>query len=130
MGSMYEMIFANGENGLPLLGSLGFKSTEDIGRYRSAWLEIDDEGEPRIAVYTRNGGNNRETYMPDFSNNPHYLFDRDDDFDNTYATVYFKLPENLRKTLEEIPDWKDTIQKKVDMSENWLKAIDDIKRSK
>lgn len=58
--SMYQMVFADGESGLPILGLLGFKNISDVGRYRSAWLEKDEKGNPRIAVYTRNGLGNRE----------------------------------------------------------------------
>ena len=125
--SMYEMVFADGEDGLPLLGSLGFKNVGEVGRYRSVWLELDGDNNPRIAVYTRNGGNNRCDYMPDFSDHPNFLFDRDDDFDCTYATIYFSLPEALLKVLNELPDWKEKIQKEVDMSDRWVKVIESLK---
>lgn len=61
--SMYELVFDDGEKGLPLLAVLGFKKASDVGRYRSAWLEKDDKGIVRIAVYTRNGGGNRNEYQ-------------------------------------------------------------------
>lgn len=126
--SMYELIFADGEKGMPLMGALGFKSTGDVGRYRSAWLEMDDDGKPRIAVYTRNGGNNREHYMPDLEDHPNFLFDRDDSFDNTYATIYFSIPEDFEKYLDEqIPDWKEKVQAEVSMSDQWMKVINSIK---
>ena len=144
--SMYEMIFADGEKGLPLLGSLGFKSTGDVGRYRSSWIEIGDNGQPRIAIYTRNGGRNREHYNDeketgddchctgctityDLPKHPLYLFDADDDFDFTYATIYFSVPENLKKLLDESnKDWAKKVQDKVDMSEVWQKTMN-IKES-
>lgn len=129
--SMYEMVFADGENGLPLLGSLGFTSVSDVGRYRSAWIEKGENGNPRIAVYTRNGGGNRETYQPilnKLEKHKNYLFDRDDSFDCTYCTIYFSIPEKLKITLNKIDkDWEKNIQDSVDMSGVWLKTIDSMK---
>ena len=60
--SMYAMVL--GDSNLPnrsgfLLGILG---NPDVGRFRDAWLEKDAQGVPQIAVYTRNGGGNRECW--------------------------------------------------------------------
>lgn len=132
--SLYQMVFADGEDGLPLLGSLGFKSTGDVGRYRSSWIERGDDGKPRIAIYTRNGGGNRESYevtIKKLQNHKNYLSDSDDDFDCTYATFYFSVPDNLKAILDkEVPDWLEKLQEKVDMSERWKKAIDSIGKTK
>jgi hypothetical protein len=145
--NMYEMLFADGEKGLPLLGALGFKSVYDVGRYRSSWIEKGEDGKPRIAVYTRNGGGNREHYDEEkeagekcfctgcmievhLPKHPLYIKDRDDDFDCTYATVYFQIPESLKKILnEQDSDWEKKIQNSVDMSDVWQKAIESIKRA-
>lgn len=142
--SMYEMVFANGEKGLPLLGALGFKSVSDVGRYRSSWVEKGEGGEARIAVYTRNGGGNRDhwddekeagescdctgcTIMFHLPKHPLYLFDRDDEFDCTYATVYFRVPEELKKIFSESdPGWEKKLQEEVNMSDVWQKTIDSI----
>lgn len=141
---MYEMVFADGEQGLPLLGALGFKSVGDVGRYRSSWIERGEDGKPRIAVYTRNGGGNRDhwgdekeageechctgcTISVHLPKHPLYLFDRDDDFDYTYCTVYFSIPDKLKAVLDRSDkDWEKKIQDAVDMSDVWQKAIDNI----
>jgi len=143
--SMYQMVFADGEKGLPLLVSLGFKSVGEVGRYRSSWIEKGDDGKPRIAIYTRNGGMNREHWDdekeagPDCNctgcvgtytlpKHPNYIYNSDDDFDSTYATFYFSIPDNLKQLLDkECPDWEKGLQDKVDMSERWQKAIDSLR---
>lgn len=38
----------------------GFTTPQRSGRLRDGWLEIGDDGQPRVAIYTRNGGGNRE----------------------------------------------------------------------
>lgn len=120
---MYNAIFGDGERGYPLLGALGFSKLEDVGRYRDAWIEKDGQGGYRIAVYTRNGGNNREDYMPDFSGNPYFLFDQDDEFDNTYATIYFSVPPELLKMVEAAIAQGAEIPEPVDMDQEWQTAI-------
>ena len=49
-----------------------------------------------ITVYTRCGGENRVIYNEMFEfmkEHPCYLRDKDDDFDNSFALIYFKYPE-------------------------------------
>jgi hypothetical protein len=137
---MYGLVFG-GEGpktrGDVLLAVLGFESYGDVGRYRDSWVEKDPDGEPVIAVYTRNGGGNRECWADGEDEpcagdctgciatvrlpaHPMYLRDRDDDFDSTYATFYFRAPEEYRDQLAEVA------QDPVNMSEVWLKAIDAI----
>ena len=126
------------------MGSLGFKSVGDVGRYRSAWIEKDEYGKPRIAVYTRNGGGNREHYNDeaeegenchctgctithDLPKHPLYLYDQDGDFDCTYATIYFSVPDKLKEILNKADsEWEKKLQDKVDMSEVWQNAIANI----
>lgn len=110
-------------------------------RWRDAWVEkLPDEY--RIAVYTRNGGGNREHYAvkppagPEclcfgcflgyqVVKHPLYLFDRDDEFDVTYATVYFRLPddEQLAEALRGI-----AVEGAVDTDQRWQTAIDAIRK--
>lgn len=133
--SLYEIMFGDGKRGWPLLSALGFEKVTDVGRYRTAWLERDavspvgDDGivNCRIAVYTRNGGGNREEYAQVFATlatHPCYLFDIDDEFDATYATIYFSMPEVLVDQLDTLtPEWRDRLQDAVDTSARWKKAI-------
>lgn len=119
----------------------------NVGRYRAAWIEKGDGGVPVLAVYTRNGGGNREHYgdgdgglgcdctgciishrLPSL---PLYIGDRDDDFDCTYCTVYFRLPAEFEQALDAgDPKWRDTVQESVNMSDEWLKKLAQLKEHK
>jgi hypothetical protein len=121
---MYNMVMGDGNEGVRggiLVTALG---GPDVGRFRDAWVEKGEDGEPVIAIYTRNGGGNRESYeevITGLQAHPLYLRDADDDFDSTYATFYFSAPEELREQLREVA------QEPVNMSERWLAAIDALK---
>jgi hypothetical protein len=114
--SLYNMLFGSNPMGVALLEILGL-TREAVGRYRDCFL-IEEGGEWRIAVYTRNGGGNRN-HCADVESgpacsctgcvinhrlpaHPQYLSDRDDDFDCTYATVYFKVPESAKELVAAI----------------------------
>lgn len=90
--SLYNMLFGmNGQSDL-LLAVIGFKKN-DVERFRD--VHVEDEGET-IAVYARTGGGNRESYPQDALHaSPLYKSDEDDDFDSTYATFYFRTPEEF-----------------------------------
>jgi len=109
--SLYQM--TNGVNPatfiiLPLLG----KHPESYPRFRDCFItdskpkgmmeqickcEPNDFSKHKntIKVYTRVGGNNRESYreeIQELRNMPEYVTDEDDEFDSTYATFIFKIP--------------------------------------
>ena len=89
--SMYNMLFGMNPDSDKLLSLLG-KTKEDFGRFRNVYME-----DGMIVVHTRNGGGNRESYedvFDEMSEHPWYSHDEDDDFDCTYANIYFKLPED------------------------------------
>lgn len=91
-----------------------------VGRYRDAFVI---KGE--IAIYTRNGGENRKCprvhhnkldclVMDCFSciithrlpKHPNYLRDVDNEFDSTFATIYFSIPKEAQFSLMAINiDW-------------------------
>lgn len=122
---MYNLVFGSGKDGTVLLAALGFKSSGEVGRYRDAWLEKTDASPNgyRIAVYTRNGGGNREEYMPDFSEHSLYLSDVDEDSDCTYATIYFRVPDELLPLIAESEASGGEIGAPVNMSDRWQEAI-------
>jgi hypothetical protein len=135
---LYNIVFKTSAHAPLVLAILG-RPPSAFGRFRDAWIEKDEAGVVRLAVYTRNGGGNREDNMPSFEDDPHYLFDRDDDFDSTYATIYFKppveLPAELRESLPadlKAPGaWEaklvEIAQPVVDMSARWKEAIASLK---
>lgn len=117
---MYNMLFGESSNADKLLTILGL-SRKDFYRYRDCYLS----DEKLIAVYTRGGGNNRICYdescdeSPDcvvtiqdkLRKHPLYDHDCDDDFDNTYATFYFRLPSEADLT---------NIAPEIARNEQWL----------
>ena len=89
--SLYNMIFGMNPDSDKLLEILG-KTRGDFGRFRNVYME-----DGYIVVHTRNGGGNREDYgnvFDEMSEHPWYSHNEDDDFDCTYANIYFKIPEN------------------------------------
>ena len=89
--SLYNMLFGMNPDADKLLEILG-KSAGDFGRFRNVYMT-----DGYIVVHTRCGGGNREDYedvFDEMSEHPWYSHDEDDDFDCTYADIYFKIPEN------------------------------------
>lgn len=82
-----------------ILATFGL-TRDDTGRFRDCYI-----GNNEIAVYTRNGGGNRETYqdvIDQLAARGCYLRDEDDDFDSTYATIYFSFPPDFHDALTAI----------------------------
>lgn len=104
--SMYNLLHGENSDSDLLLAALGW-TKESVSRFRDVW--VTKEGE--IAVYTRCGGGNRECWewnslercgecpgcwiTLEVEKHPLYLRDEDDDFDSTYATIYFKAPDSI-----------------------------------
>lgn len=119
--SLYNMLF--GETGAEtrnFLFELLGKTPGDFGRYRDIY--VTDEF---IVVHTRNGGGNREDYeyvFEDMSNHPLYAYDEDDDFDCTYANIYFRHPPEYSEILKEMA--KGT----VTPSEKWKMLFEALEK--
>jgi hypothetical protein len=109
---MYNMVFGeNLDQKAVLLNVLGL-STGDFGRYRDIYVTED-----HIVVYTRCGGGNRENYQHVFDEmreHPLYSYDEDDGYDCTYASIYFKHPENYHDLLVEMSKGTVTPSEKWD----------------
>ena len=93
--SLYNMIFGMNPDSDKLLSFLG-KTKEDFGRFRNVYME-----DGHIVVYTRCGGGNRDDYeevFDEMSTHPWYSHNADDDYDCTYASIYFKIPEGIDQT--------------------------------
>lgn len=104
MGGLYNLV--NGFNPaclffLPMLG----RKESGYPRFRDCFLTDDEE---RIAIFTRVGGNNRgcgfgeEELMQD----PLFVKTYDDDFDNTYGTYEFNVPEQWEADFRRIVQGK------------------------
>ena len=104
---MYNMLFGVNANAETFLRMLNLKE-EDCGRFRDCYLSEDGT---KIIVYTRNGGGNREDYQGVFnelSKHKNYICDYDDDFDCTYASIEFSVPDEYKSTVSELLETTDT----------------------
>jgi len=114
--SFYNLVFGQNPLSHAILATLKL-TTADVGRFRDCFVT-----DGKIAIYTRNGGGNRETYQGIFdklSKHPNYLYDEDDDFDCTYATIYFKFPEEFAEDLKKLDSGE-----KFDPDQRWHDAIE------
>ena len=119
--SLYNMLFGENASQKEFLFSLLGKTSGDFGRYRDIY--VTDE---HIVVHTRCGGGNREDYedvFEEMSTHPLYDYDQDDDFDCTYADIYFRHPEQYRDLLKEMAVGT------VTPSEKWKILFDALNRS-
>jgi len=126
----------------------------NVGRFRDAWVERSDGGEVVLAVFTRNGGGNRQHHGEKPAGpgcdctgciithvlpaHPLYLRDADDEYDCTYATVYFRVPEIPPWALDEDPAeqvkqraamrelFEEIARPKPDTRARWQAAVDAI----
>lgn len=125
MSGLYNMLFGRNPYADILMAMLGL-TPANVGRYRDCYPNEDGT---RILVYTRNGGGNREQYqavIDELAKHPCYLSDCDDDFDCTYATIAFKVPEGCEEAVKYIADESDTRTG----SEKFSKLISDLQAGK
>lgn len=136
--TMYNII--HGRNPLATIILAALDLTEhDVGRFRDAFV-----AENEIAVYTRNGGGYRNCWCENdgehsdsadcgcpgciithrLPKHPNYLRDQDDEFDSTYATIYFSIPEKHREMLSLFNDGK------FDPDKRWLDSLQQLKEGK
>jgi hypothetical protein len=95
----------------------------DFGRLRDAWAEKHGD-EVWIRVHTRNGGGNRDEYqgvLDELAKHPWWVKDEDDDYDSTYADIYFRVSADW---LAEVPDLVEVAVEPVVMADRWQAAVD------
>lgn len=99
--SFYNMLFGMNDQADLLLAVIGLKKN-DIERFRD--VRIEDDGKT-IAVYTRTGGGNR-AYYPNLTMRKlaTWLGSEDDDFDCTYCTDRFAVPEKFVEDVRNLGD--------------------------
>lgn len=80
---------------LPMLG----KHPDEYPRFRDCFVGEDKQS---IEVFTRVGGNNRGCgYGEDeLMEHPNFIKTYDDDFDSTYGTYVFSVPDKWRKDFD------------------------------
>jgi hypothetical protein len=94
------MLFGVNPATIWLIPMLGEKHPNDYPRFRDCYLDEDD----KIAVYTRVGGGNRNSGCgeEELYKHPNFLTTEDDDFDFTYATYWFSVPQEWKSDFEKI----------------------------
>jgi hypothetical protein len=116
--SLYNLIHGTNPLAGTLLAMLDL-TPGDVGRFRDCFL-AEENGTLEIHVYTRNGGGNRECWADGdeyksaagdcrctgcvqrnvLPKHPLFVRDFDDDFDCTYATNVFRIPEQFLEPLK------------------------------
>ena len=98
--SLYNMV--NGFNPaciffMPMLG----RSQQEYPRFRDCFLSDDKK---HIEIYTRVGGNNRNCGYgeEELYSDPNFVTTYDDDFDSTYGTYVFNVPEKWQADFDKI----------------------------
>lgn len=101
--SLYNMV--NGFNPacvfiMPMLG----KKQDEWPRFRDCFVSQDGN----IEIYTRVGGANRGCGFgeEELYKDPNFITSYDDDFDNTYATYVFSVPEKWKEDFDKIVNGK------------------------
>ena len=99
--SLYNTLFGENSEAHVLLGMIGV-NTEYYNRYRD--VELIHDG-TKIRVMTRLGGGNRGDYQETWDKirrHELYLGDYDDGFDETYAYIEYKIPEQFKETAKKM----------------------------
>lgn len=89
---------------------LGDKHPDEYPRFRNVFLRDKEhpEYDNLIQVYTRVGGNNRgEGYgEEELEAHPNFVATFDDDFDSTYGTYVFDIPEEWKEDFKLVQEGK------------------------
>ena len=103
MSGLYNMMFEWNQSCVLLAPMLTDENPQYFfPRFRDCYLSDDKE---HIEIFTRVGGGNREEYedeIEDMRSMPTYVSDYDDDFDCTYATFVFGVPDEWANDFESV----------------------------
>lgn len=86
---------------LPMLG----KHPDEYPRFRDCFIGDDEQ---TIKVFTRVGGGNRHCGFgeEELENHPNFIRTYDDDFDSTYGTYVFSVPDQWKEDFEKVKTGK------------------------
>jgi hypothetical protein len=124
--SLYNLLFGVRELTFFAIPMLGDKHPDAYPRFRDVFAEDPEHPEYDqgrgdayyIHLYTRVGGNNRgDGYGEDeLYEHPQYVATFDDNFDSTYATYIFRVPEQW------VADWQHVLAGDYDKISPALRA--------
>lgn len=102
--SLYNMLVGYSPACIIFLPMLGRKADE-YPRFRNCFLSDDNE---KIEIYTRVGGGNRGCGYgeEELYKDPNFVTTYDDEFDSTYATYVFNVPEKWKTDFKRITNDK------------------------
>ena len=97
--SLYNLLFGFNPACVTILPMLGRKQ-EEYPRFRDCFVTDNNN----IAIYTRVGGNNRDCGFgeEELYKDENFIRTYDDDFDNTFATYEFKVPNKWKNDFDKI----------------------------
>lgn len=124
--SLYNLVHGFNPSA-PLVLTMLKLTPEAVPRFRDAWIEVH-EGAPRLVVYTRTGGGNRDEYAGSnaaMALVPGYQGDADDDFDSTYANFYYAVPEGFREVVDKLVEIGGNRTEKP--AEAWQRVIEEMR---
>ena len=103
--SLYNMLMGFNPACVAIMPILGRKQDE-YPRFRDCF--VTDEG--NIAIYTRVGGGNRDCGYGEekLYEDENFITTYDDEYDNTYGTYEFKVPEKWKTDFDLIMDGKSS----------------------
>ncbi len=102
--SLYNLMNGVNQSAFFILPMLGEKHPDLYPRFRDCFVNRESE-QPEIHIYTRVGGGNRQDYQEEIKalrSHPNYLHDFDDDFDSTFATFSFSVPNEFKEDFDKI----------------------------
>lgn len=101
--SLYNMLMGFNPACVVIMPMLGRKQ-EEWPRFRDCFIT----DEKNIAIYTRVGGGNRNCGYgeEELYKDENFLTTYDDEYDSTYATYEFKVPEKWKADFDKIIDGK------------------------
>ena len=103
--SLYNMLMGFNPACVAIMPMLGRKQ-EEWPRFRDCFIT----DEKNIAIYTRVGGGNRDCGYgeEELYKDENFLTTYDDEYDNTYATYEFKVPEKWKADFDLIIEGKSS----------------------
>ena len=130
---MYNMVFGDPPEDTTDFLMNTVIQLSDVGRFRDIGVERNTNGELVVRLLTRDGGDNRrcsDFYFDEkeyrkngdckqctgciqthiIPQNQYYLYDRDWEFDCTYAETFFKVPEQYKSECEKIYQTNSNIE--------------------